>query len=109
MMVRRFGEIIRLKPEGAKKYIHLHKQVWPGVTSMISSCNIRNYSIFFMNNLLFAYFEYTGSDYEADMKKMASDPETQRWWDVVKPLMEPVENRAPGEFWAGMEEIFHLE
>jgi L-rhamnose mutarotase len=42
------------------------------------------------------------------MAKMASDPETQRWWDIVKPLMEPMETRVPGEFWANIEEIFHL-
>ncbi len=100
--------MIRLKPEGAEKYIFLHAHVWPGVTSTIAACNIRNYSIFFMNNILFAYFEYTGSDYDADMKKMASDAETQRWWNIVKPLMEPVETRGAGEFWANMEEIFHL-
>jgi L-rhamnose mutarotase len=61
-----------------------------------------------MNNFLFAYFEYTGSDFDTDMAKMASDPETQRWWDIVKPLMEPMETRVPGEFWANIEEIFHL-
>jgi L-rhamnose mutarotase len=107
--MKRFGQIIRVKPEAAEEYIRLHSNVWPGVTSTISACNIRNYSIFYMNNFLFAYFEYTGSDFDADMAKMASDPETLRWWDVVKPLMEPVETRAPGEFWANMEEIFHLD
>lgn len=29
------------------------------------------------------------------MAKMASDPETQRWWDVVKPLIQPLETMAP--------------
>ncbi len=77
-MVRRFGQMTRLKPEGSKQYIRLHSKVWTGVTSMISSCNIRNYSIFFIYNYLFAYFEYTGSGFDADMAKMASDPETQR-------------------------------
>lgn len=107
--MKRFGQMIRLKPEGAKEYIRLHSKVWPGVTSMISACNLRNYSIFFKDNYLFTYFEYTGPDFDADMAKMASDPETQRWWDVVKPLMEPLETRSPGEFWANMEEIFHLD
>ena len=106
--MKRFGQMIRLKPEGAEKYIQYHAEVWPGVAAMITACNIRNYSIYLKDYFLFAYFEYTGSDFDADMAKMASDPETQRWWDAVKPLMEPIGSRNEGEFWANMEEIFHL-
>ena len=47
--------------------------------------------------------------FDADMAKMAADPATQRWWDVVKPLMQPLEDRAEGEFWSDMEEIYHLD
>ena len=43
------------------------------------------------------------------MGKMAADEETQHWWDLVKPLMLPLETRSAGEFWADMEEIFHLD
>lgn len=107
--MRRFGQIIRLKPEGAEEYIRQHANVWPGVLSKIKECNLANYSIFFRDNVLFAYFEYIGSDFEADMAKMAEHEETQRWWDVVKPLMEPLDNRKPGEFWSDMKEIFHLD
>lgn len=107
--MRRFGQTIRLKPEKADEYIQYHNTVWPGVLEKIKECNISNYSIFIKDNVLFAYFEYTGNKFESDMQKMAAHEETQRWWDVVKPLMEPVETRKPGEFWADMEEIFHLE
>ena len=107
--MRRFGQMIRLKPEGADEYIRQHAAVWPGVLDMIKACNLANYSIYFRDNYLFAYFEYTGNDFDADMKKMAAHQETQRWWDVVKPLMEPLENRKPGEFWSDMEEVFHLD
>lgn len=106
--MKRFGQMIRLKPDGARDYIRHHASVWPGVLRMITECNISNYSIFVRNQILFAYFEYTGDDFEKDMAKMAADPETQRWWDVVKPLMDPLEDRTPGEFWSDMEEIFHL-
>jgi len=107
--MKRFGQTILLKPEGANEYIKQHAAVWPGVLKMISECNIQNYSIFRKDLVLFAYFEYVGDDFESDMAKMAADPETQRWWDVVKPLMQPIENREAGEFWADMEEIFHLD
>ena len=105
----RFGQTIHLKPECADEYVKHHAAVWPGVLAMITACNIRNYSIFKKENVLFAYFEYIGNDFDGDMARMAADAETQRWWDVVKPLMEPIENRSAGEFWADMEEIFHID
>jgi L-rhamnose mutarotase len=108
-MKRRFGQMIGLKPSGINKYILLHKEVWPGVLEMITDCNIENYSIFLKDNYLFSYFEYTGDNYTADMAKMASDPVTQQWWNIVKPLMEPIESRGVEEFWADMEEIFHQD
>jgi L-rhamnose mutarotase len=74
---------------------------------MIHQCNLRNYSIFLKDVFLFSYFEYTGDDYQADMEKMANDPLTQRWWDVCKPCMMPLETKAESEWWAEMEEIFH--
>lgn len=106
--MRRFGQTIRLKTEGADEYIRLHAETWPGVLAKIKECNISNYSIFRKDDMLFAYFEYTGNDFTADMNCMAADSETQRWWDVVKPLMEPIETCEPGEFWANMSEIFHI-
>jgi len=107
--MKRFGQIIHLKPEGANEYIIQHAAVWPGVLKMITECNIQNYSIYKKDNVLFSYFEYVGNDFEGDMARMSADLETQRWWDVVKPLMEPIETRNVGEFWADMEEIFHLD
>ncbi len=107
--MRRFGQTIRLKPGKAREYIEYHANVWPGVLEMIKECNISNYSIYFRDDILFAYFEYTGEDFEADMERMANDPETQRWWDVMKPMQEPLENREPGEWWTNLEEVFHLD
>ena len=108
-MQKRFGQTIRLKPGCIDEYIHQHKKVWPEVIGMIKECGLYNYSIFIKDNYLFAYFEYEGNDFAADMNKMAQHKETQRWWDVVKPLMEPLETKKPGEFWADMDEIFHLD
>jgi len=107
-MANRYGQVIRLKSEGRDEYIKLHADVWPGVKEMILECGMRNYSIYIKDNLLFAYFEYVGKDFKADMRKMAAHEETQRWWSVVKPLMEPLQTAGPEEFWANMEEIFHL-
>ena len=76
---------------------------------MISECNIRNYSIYFKDNLLFGYYEYHGTDHVADMAKMAADTKTQEWWALMGPMQQPIETRRPGEWWAAMEEVFHLD
>jgi len=28
---------------------------------------------------------------------------------VMEPMQQPVENRQPGEWWANMDEVFHLD
>lgn len=106
--MQRIGMVIGVKPEKIEEYKRLHAAVWPDVLSMISACNIRNYSIFLKEpeNLLFSFFEYHGTDYVADMAKMAADPKTQEWWAVCMPCQAPLETRKEGEWWAGMEEVF---
>jgi len=105
--MKRYGQIIDLKPDRKEEYVKLHSEVWPGVLKRITKCNIRNYSIYLKDLTLFSYFEYVGEDFDGDMATMAADPEIQKWWDVCKPCMLPMENRAEGEWWADMEEIFH--
>ena len=107
--MKRYGMVVKIKPEKLDEYKKLHAAVWPEVLGMIKNCNIRNYSIYHKDGFLFSYFEYHGEDFEADMAKMAADPKTQDWWAVCKPLMIPLETRSEGEWWADMEEVFHCE
>jgi L-rhamnose mutarotase len=101
--------VLKLRPEATEKYKEYHAAVWPEVLDMIRQCNIRNYSIYFKDGYLFSYFEYTGADFDADMARMAADPKTQEWWAIMKPMQQPLETRQPGEWWAGMEEVFHTD
>ena len=107
--MERHGQVIKIKPEKIDEYKKLHANIWPEVAEKIKECNIQNYSIFLKDNYLFAYFEYVGEDFEADMEKMANHKKTQEWWDVCKPCQEPLESRKEGEWWAEMEEVFYLE
>jgi len=59
--------------------------------------------------LLLSYFEYTGTDYDADMAKMAADPKTQEWWAVCKPCQKQLDTCTPNEWWATAEEVFHCD
>ncbi len=105
----RYAMIIGLKPEAEYKYREYHASVWPGVLDMIRQCNIRNYSIYLKDGMLFSYFEYHGSDFPSDMARMAADKTTQEWWSIMMPMQNPLPNRKEGEWWAGMEEVFHLD
>jgi L-rhamnose mutarotase len=107
--MHRYGSIIKLKPDKVVVYKELHANVWPDVLNMIHECNIRNYSIFFKDGYLFSYFEYVGNDLDADMRKMAADPKTIAWWKLTDPCQEPLETRKPDEWWAVMEEYFHMD
>jgi L-rhamnose mutarotase len=94
MMAKRYGSVIKVRPEKLEEYKRLHAAVWPSILRMISECNIENYSIYYRKlddgiHYLFSHFEYTGD-----------------WWDVCKPCQEPLETRKDGEWWSEMEEVF---
>jgi L-rhamnose mutarotase len=107
--VKRFGSVIKIKPEMIAQYKELHTNPWPEVQEQISKSNIRNYSIYLKDDYLFGYFEYVGDDFEGDMKKMAEDSVTQGWWKMTDPCQIPLETRKEGEWWANMEEVFHQD
>ena len=75
--VKRYGWVIKVKPDKLDEYKRLHANPWPGVNAMLKACNIQNYSIFHRDGLLFSYLEYTGDDFEADMERMAADSTTR--------------------------------
>lgn len=103
----RHGQLIGIRPERLSEYKRHHAAVWPDILAKITECNIRNYSIYLKDGLLFAYFEYVGRDFDGDMARMAADPRTQEWWALMKPMQSPLPTRAQGEWWAEMEEVFH--
>ncbi len=112
--MKRYGSVIRVRPERLEEYVRLHAAVWPGVLKTICDCHIRNYSIYLRRlpdggHYLFSYYEYLGDDFAADMARMAADPLTQQWWAACKPCQDPLPDRAEGEWWAAMEEVFHQE
>jgi L-rhamnose mutarotase len=106
---RRFGSVIRLRPDKEEEYLRLHADVWPEVLRRIHDSGIRNYTIFLRDGWLFAYFEYVGTDFEADMARMAADPVTQDWWKLTDPCQERLETAAEGEQWSPMQEAFHVD
>lgn len=111
---KRFAWITGLKPEKAEYYRQLHANPWSSVNRMLKECHIQNFSIYERNiegkTYLFAYLEYTGKNFDADMKRMAADPETIRWWKETDPCQSPLPDAAAAKkIWADMKEVYFLK
>lgn len=108
-MMQRRAMVIRVKPEMLDAYKALHANPFPGVLAALKAANVANYSIFLKDDVLFSYLEYTGTDWDADMARVAADPETQRWWTFTDPCQMPWPTATPGEWWSDMECVFHMD
>jgi len=111
---KRYGWVTGLKPEKVERYKYLHAHPWPAVNKQIKECNIRNYTIYLREiggkPYLFSYLEYTGKDFDADMKKMAADPETRKWWKETDPCQAPLPDaKKKGKTWSDAHEVYHLD
>ena len=111
---QRFAWVTGLKPEKAARYEDLHAHPWPAVNQKLKEIHVQNFSVHEreINGqlYLFAYLEYTGSDFDADMKKMAADPETQRWWKETDPCQSPLPDAAAkGKIWSDTKEVYFLK
>lgn len=103
---RRFGMVIGLKGACIEAYKSLHDG--PGVRDLLIAGNIRNFSIFLQQMpdgqfYEFAYYEYVGTDYEADMAALAAEPRNIEWLNICDAMQVPL----PGQRgWVEMELIY---
>jgi L-rhamnose mutarotase len=102
------GSLIKVRPEYEERYIILHRHTFPGVLSRIRASNIRNYSIFLRDGVLFSHLEYIGKNFDSDMKAIA-DTVTRDWWKLTDPMQEPFATRKEGEWWASMDLVLHRD
>lgn len=105
--------MIGLNADKEQYYRELHASVWPAIVARLRESHVRNYSIHLTEiegkKDLFSYMEYTGSDFASDMRRIAEDPETQRWWKETDPCQFQLPSRKPGANWSDMEMVFLLE
>ncbi len=107
--MRRMGHVVGVRPEWIAEYERIHVEVWPEVLAALTSANLTNYSIFRHGDLLFSYWEYLGTDFDADMAKVSKDPVSQKWGALTSQMQRPVEGAAPGQIWLSIPEVFHLD
>lgn len=105
----RFGAAIALRPGAAPEYDRLHRNVWPEVLERLRVSNIGNYTIFRRGELLFSSLEYRGDDYAADLRAVAADEVTRRWWRLTEPLQQRLPGAPESEWWSPLIEVFHLD
>ncbi len=108
--IRRFGRVLKLKPEYEKEYCDYHAKVWPDVLKAMDVCGITNYSIFLHNGFLFAYMEMR-KDKSLDTlsKEWFTFDACVEWEEVMNKMQEKAPGAREDEWWAEMDEIFHFE
>jgi len=107
--MKRLAQVIRLHPDAIDEYERVHRDVPEAVLATLRASQMTNYSIFRYGVLLVAYLEYAGEDLESDLALIAADPATRAWWRITEPLQDPVPERASGEWWHVIPEVFHLD
>ena len=111
--VQRFGTVIGLKAEKMDYYNELHAKPWPEINALLKKANVQNYTIYEVELdgklYLFAYFEYTGDDFEADMASMGKDPKMIEWWAETDPCQIRLPGTPDDEQWLTMEAVYRLD
>jgi L-rhamnose mutarotase len=109
MTVQRHALVVNVVPNLRDEYLRLHAAVWPQVEATLRTCHITNYTIFILEDTLFAYYEYVGADHAADLARVGQDPVTRDWWTHTDPCQTPFGPDArEGERWRAMDEVWHL-
>ncbi len=112
MTAKPYGSVFELNPDGEQLYRDLHANAWDTVVDRLRKSNITNFSIFITKlagrKYVVSYFEYVGTDFDADQAAMADDPETQRWWKALAPCeVAPSEDASPDS--ENMDLVFHID
>jgi L-rhamnose mutarotase len=106
--MQRMGMAIRIRPEKLEEYRALHAAPWPEMDQALAQANIRNYSIWLVEDalLLFGYWEYVGQDYDADLARLGALPVTQRWLALTDPCQMPMTPDEAG--WRFLPQLYQL-
>ena len=109
--MKRMGHVIKLNAETKAEYLRLHRETWPEILAIIARAGIRNYSIFLREpeDLLFGYWEYHGTDYKADMARLAAEPRMKDWWNITDAMQTRLDSVAEDDHWAPMEHVFFTD
>jgi len=89
--------MIRARPELIEQYQQLHDKTWEEVMARMYASNMRDFVVWFhpTTNMMFHQFIYVGTDFDADMVRIAADPVVRFWWTYCEPCQEPLHWSGP--------------
>ena len=107
--MRRIGMAIRIKPECIEDYISLHKNPTYELLLALEESNIKNNSVFQVEDILFNYFEYHGCDFEFDWSKYTDSKIVSELFAKMRGFFLPVGENFPKTGWTIMNEVFRKD
>ena len=104
---------INLKDDPAviDEYRRYHRDVWPEVQESLRRFGVKRMDIHLLGRRLVMIVDTVdGMDYATAFRShSASSPRVAEWERLMKSLQEPVPEAAPGDWWAVMQPVFHLD
>lgn len=106
--IRRVGMVIKLRPDYLEEYKALHADSNVGVRDLLQKYHLHNFSIFLHkigeDYFEFGYYEYSGTDFSADMAALAAEQRNIAWLKVCDPMQMPLDGETS---WAVMQPIYY--
>lgn len=106
--MRRVAEIIHIVESEREQFIRDVSNPDIETQRVLWLCGVRKQQYFAMSELLIMTFEYAGSDFAGDMKKMAAHLDEKGHLVKMRRKDVPVEQRATTNWWAPMKRIASL-
>lgn len=103
----RYAFKLRIRRDAIEQYETEHKRVWPELLQKLKQVGISDYSIFRRDQDLFLTFRV--DNFDRAWNELDHDPVNQRWQAFMSNLFEPIPDKKPGERFAMMKEVFHLD
>jgi L-rhamnose mutarotase len=103
----RFAFKLRIKADAIEGYERDHRAVWPELLDKLKEVGISDYSIFRRGQELFLVMKV--EDFDAACDRLAEEPVNLRWQREMARYFEPVPDLEPGERFAMLKEVFHME
>jgi len=104
---------VNLKDDPAviETYRDYHRRVWPEVLDSLRTVGVERMDIHQLGRRLVMILELTdGLDFRRVFARhLASSARVAEWERLMKSLQEPSPDAPEGEWWALMEQVFHLE
>jgi L-rhamnose mutarotase len=101
---------LRDDPAVIDAYRRYHREVWPEVVQSLGRCGVQRMDIHLLGRRAVMIVDMVeGLDYRSAFEQHATSSERVAEWErLMKNLQEPVAEARPGEWWALMEPVFHM-